>query len=104
MHGSGNAVEQRRISCVRVSFMMLRDIILSSQYTCLCIVASLLHGNFKMSEEARLAQNACRRARANGKDADDEDDDSPIGSPNRQSTRRHGGARGRVERVGGSLE
>ena len=56
--------------------------------------APLKHGNFKMSEESRLAKAARRRARTNGEDedearlADDESDEAPIGSPNRQSNRR----------------
>jgi|EP00966_Prymnesium_polylepis_P098792 hypothetical protein len=59
--------------------------------------APLLHANFKMSDEARLAKAAKRRARANGEeedsaegaDSDDEDDDErPIQSPLRQSNRR----------------
>eukprot|EP00966_Prymnesium_polylepis_P089380 2069361-Prymnesium_polylepis.2 len=56
--------------------------------------APLRHANFKMSEEARLAKAAKRRAQTNGEDedearlADDESDEAPIGSPNRQSNRR----------------
>ena len=58
--------------------------------------APLLHANFKLSDETRLAAAAKRRARANGEeedgaegaDGDDEDDDErPIQSPLRQSNR-----------------
>ena len=59
--------------------------------------APLQHGNFKMSEESRLAKAARRRARANGADedgddgADGDDEDGgerPVQSPDRQSNRR----------------